>query len=91
MITPDPDAQEESTEANQPRVALQSLAIDGEPPAINDEVEVRAKLRVTSLDGDKACFEVIEVNGEPITHAVAPAELSADDVMEAAMKDDAAR
>ena len=45
--------------------SLKSLEAGGTPPAIGDEVELTVKGTVRRIEGDVACIEPSEVNGEP--------------------------
>ena len=45
--------------------SLASLAAGETPPAVGDEVELTVKGTVRRIEGDVACIEPSEVNGEP--------------------------
>lgn len=85
MITPDTPAAPAAK--SRQCVPVAALAVDGTAPAAGDEADVTGKIRVTAVEGDKAYFELAEVNGEAVSNdsAAAPAE---EDPMEAAQKAD---
>ncbi len=91
MIAPDSPDSPAPSAADAIAVPLSSLSVDGTPPAVGDEVELTAKGRVVSIDGDNAMIEVSTINDVPVpSEAAEPAAGDEDkSVMEAAMKADA--
>ncbi len=91
MIAPDSPESPATSAADAIAVPLSSLSVDGTPPAVGDEVELTAKGRVVSIDGDKAMIEVTTINDVPVPAEAAEPEAGdeGNSVMEAAIKADA--
>lgn len=70
-------------------VPLTALAVDGTNPAEGDEAEVKARVKITRVEGDKAYIQLAEVNGEAVSNNAAPAGEGDEDMMAIAEKADA--
>jgi hypothetical protein len=67
MDTTQPDSGEEQGDNSQELCApLDSLSVNGTPPAVGDTVEVKVGGKVSRIDGDNAYVTPDTVNGEPI-------------------------